>query len=170
MLNIEYTETDKQGLDLIAPLWQKLIEHHKARSPQYLSRHYDRMTWEIRKKELLEKSRNGFMRIDLARDINTGKLVGYCVSTISEKRQGEIDSIYIEAGYRRCGIGNNLTKRALRWMDSRSVTKKIVAVGAGNEEAFEFYGRYNFYPRATILEQVENKGTDSSPSLRSGSE
>ncbi len=86
--------------------------------------HFAKMTWEIRKKELLEKSRNGAIRVDLARDKNTGVLVGYCVSTVSEKRQGEIESIYIEEDYRRSGIGDNLMKKALSWMDEHSVTEE----------------------------------------------
>jgi ribosomal protein S18 acetylase RimI-like enzyme len=169
MPNIEYTETDKQGLDLINPLWQKLIQHHKERALKVFSKHFDRMTFDQRKKEFLEKSRNGAIRIDLARDGKTQALVGYCVSTVSEKKQGEIESIYIEDGYRRCGIGDNLMKRALSWIDSHAVTRKVIGVAVGNEEVFEFYSRYNFYPRVSILEQVETKEMDYSPDT-SGSE
>jgi ribosomal protein S18 acetylase RimI-like enzyme len=157
MANIEYTETDRQGLDLIGSLWQKLNEHHKARTLKVFSEHYEKMTFGQRKKQLIDKSRNGFMRIDLARDGNTEALIGYCVSTISEKRQGEIDSIYIEEGYRRCGIGDNLMKKALRWLDNLSVRGKMLEVASGNEEVFAFYSRYNFHPRSIILRQVDTK-------------
>jgi ribosomal protein S18 acetylase RimI-like enzyme len=168
MANIEYTETDRQELDLIVPLWQKLNEHHRLRS-LYFPGHYNRMTWDLRKKQLLEKSRDGAIRIDLARDGNTEALIGYCVSTISEKRQGEIDSIYIEEGYRRHGIGDNLMKRALSWLDDLSVKGKMLEVASGNEEVFAFYSRYDFYPRSTIMRQVETKEAHSSPSAE-GSE
>jgi ribosomal protein S18 acetylase RimI-like enzyme len=154
---IVYTETDAEGLDYIGPLWQKLREYHKARALKVFSEHFEKLTFDIRKKQLLEKSRNGAIFIDLARDVNTKALIGYCVSTVSEKKQGEIESIYIEDGYRRNGIGENLMKRALKWMDVHSVTKKIIGVAAGNEEVFPFYSRYNFYPRVSILEQVEPK-------------
>jgi diamine N-acetyltransferase len=154
---IFYTETDAQGLDLIDPLWQKLREHHKARAPKVFIEHYEKFTFSIRKKELLEKSRNGVILVDLARDRNTKALIGYCVSTVSEKNQGEIDSIYVEKEYRGLDIGDNLMKRALKWMDVHSVTKKIIGVAAGNEEVFAFYSRYNFYPRVSILEQVKPK-------------
>jgi len=159
---IVYAETDAQGLDLIAPLWRKLNEHHKAHSPHH-ARHFAAMTWEIRRKDLLEKSKNGAIRVDLARNKNSGVLVGYCVSTISEKRQGEIESIYIEENDRLSGIGDNLMKKAIRWLDEQSVKKKIIGVASGNEEVFAFYSRYNFYPRVTILEQiVTGKEADSS--------
>jgi ribosomal protein S18 acetylase RimI-like enzyme len=162
MTKIEYTATDEQGLDLVGPLWQKLLEHHKARSPKYFRRHNSGITFDLRKKQLLEKSEKGYLRIDIARDTNTGELVGYCISSVSGNGQGEIDSIYIESEYRRSGIGDNLTKRALGWMDELSVTKKIVVVGVGNEEVFPFYSRYGFYPRNIILEQVETEEGDTS--------
>lgn len=153
MAEIEYTETNQQGLDLIGHLWQKLKEHHKIRS-QHFSWHYNRMTFDLRKKELLDKSSKGALHIDLARDMDTGEFVGYCVSTISGDKQGEIDSIYIEPDYRRAGIGDALMQRTLRWMDTLSVNKKIIVVAAGNEEVFAFYSRYNFYPGIITLRQV----------------
>ena len=154
IMKIEYLETNQQGLDLIGTLWQKLIEYHKTRF-KHFAEHLERVTFDLRKKELLEKTRDGALRIDLAKDMNTGELVGYCVSTVSGNRQGEIDSIYIESDYRQSGIGDNLMKRTLRWMDDMQVTKKILVVGAGNEEVFAFYSRYNFYPRSIVLEQVK---------------
>jgi ribosomal protein S18 acetylase RimI-like enzyme len=154
---IEYTEADRQDLETIRGLWQELIAHHQALAPDYFASHYARMTFDLRKKDLLEKSGKGALRIDLARERATGELVGYCVSTISEHGQGEIDSIYVVQDYRRSGIGDTLMRQALGWMDECSVTKKVLAVGAGNEEVFAYYRRYGFYPRVTILEQVDNQ-------------
>jgi ribosomal protein S18 acetylase RimI-like enzyme len=154
IVNIEYTETDQRGLDLIGPLWEKLNEYHRERSP-YHKGHFAGMTFEMRKRHLLEKSAGGAMRIDIARDRETDKYAGYCVSTVSKDRQGEIDSIYIESEYRRRGIGDALMKRTLGWMDRLSITRRLVEVASGNEEVFAFYRRYGFYPRSTILRTVE---------------
>ena len=115
------------------------------------------MTFATRKKQLLEKSRGNTIRIDLARDEDLGEFVGYCVSTISEERQGEIDSIYIKPDYRRFGIADNLMKRALHWMDEQLITKRILVVGAENEEVLGFYSKYGFHPRNIVLEQVQPK-------------
>ena len=82
------------------------------------------MTFELRKKELLEKSSNGITRIDIAKNGNTGVLIGYCVSIVSEKKEGEIESIFIEKDYRRHGIGDDFMKKALDWMDNLSVADK----------------------------------------------
>jgi ribosomal protein S18 acetylase RimI-like enzyme len=115
------------------------------------------MTFDQRKKELLEKSGNGVLRIYLARDKDTGEIIGYRVGTISEQGQGEIDSIYVDQDCRGLGIGDTLMRQALCWMDERSVTKRVLGVGARNEEVFAYYRRYGFYPIATILEQVDNQ-------------
>jgi len=45
-------------------------------------------------------------------------------------------------------------KEALVWMVAKGTESKIVAVGAGNEQAFGFYMRFGFEPRKTVLEQV----------------
>ena len=155
-MTIEYQETDISALDLIGPLWRKLNQYYRVRSKHFANR-FDERTFDRRKKDLLEKSNLGSLRIDLAKDLNTGELIGYCVSTVSKDKQGEIDSIYIEPDYRHCGIGDNLMRKALRWMDDLSVTKKILDVGAGNEEVFEFYRKYDFHPRTIILEQVDTE-------------
>jgi ribosomal protein S18 acetylase RimI-like enzyme len=157
-MKIEYQEIDAGALDLIGPLWQKLNEYHRVRS-QHFANSFEKHTFDWRKKDLLEKSNSGSLRIDLAKDLDTGELIGYCVSTISKDKQGEIDSIYVEPGYRQSGIGDYLMRRALRWMDDLSVAKKILRVGAGNEEVFEFHRKYDFYPRTIILEQVRTGET-----------
>jgi ribosomal protein S18 acetylase RimI-like enzyme len=150
---IEYTETGKGGLDLITPLWYRLNGHHGNLS-QHFSDQYPRNTFARRKQELLEKSGGGDMHVGLARDTAAGELVGYCVSTVSATGDGEIDSIYIEEEYRRCGIGHSLMRMALDWMGKHAVKKLVVQVIVGNEEAQAFYQRYGFYPRYTVFQQV----------------
>jgi hypothetical protein len=36
-------------------------------------------------------------------------------------------------------------------MDIHAVSRKVIAVAAGNEEAFGFYAKFNFYPRVSVL-------------------
>jgi diamine N-acetyltransferase len=151
---ITYTQGGPECLDSITPLWMKLREHHLERSP-YFKEQIKKMNWDIRKPYLLEKSANGALLVQMAQDKKT--LVGYCVSSISSKNEGEIESIYIEKDYRKQNIGDRFMKTALVWMDVRGVTVKIIGVAVGNEEAFGFYQKYNFYPRVTVLRQLDTK-------------
>jgi len=155
MPEIEYMETDGRALDLVGPLWYRLKEHHGERSLHFREQ-FDGMTFEKRKRQLLDKSKEGGLHIAIATDTATGETVGYCVSTIRGDGQGEVESLSIEDDYCRQGIGDALMKKALRWMDTMLVTKKVVAVAVGNEDVFGFYRRYGFHPRAIILEQTGN--------------
>lgn len=152
MANIQYFETDASGIDRIRPLWEQLVLHHKARSTNF-KEFYDTFTFEKRKADLLNKSRDGLLRVDIARDHDRN--IGYCVSTVKGD-EGEIDSIFIEPGYRSAGVGSALIKRAVDWMDGQHVAIKRVAVAVGNEDAFGFYQQFGFLPRQVILEQKRN--------------
>jgi ribosomal protein S18 acetylase RimI-like enzyme len=155
-MGINYQELEKQEIDRLAPLWEKLREHHRVRS-KHFTRRYNEVTWMKRKASLLEKAETGLLRLDIAMNQETGAIIGYCISTISGYAQGEIESIFIETEYRKTGTGDNLMMRALSWMDAMKVDRKILDVGAGNEEVLTFYQRYGFFPRTIILEQVNEK-------------
>lgn len=152
-MNISYTELNNDQIDIIKPLWNKLRDYHGELSI-YFSEIYANTVFEERKKELLKKSKNGFLRIDTARNDETGRLIGYCISSISDELEGEVDSIFLEKDYRLSGIGDALMKRALNWMDENGVKTKKIVVAVGNEDLLSFYKRYNFLPRHLVLEQI----------------
>jgi ribosomal protein S18 acetylase RimI-like enzyme len=155
-MKIAYTAKGKQDLDSIALLWDKLREHQRVRSPHF-PQHYARRTWKQRKAELLQKSEPGGIHLDIATDSKTKKIIGYCVSTISADKQGQLESIYIEPEYRKAGIGNELMQRALSWMNEMKTKAKTLIVGVGNEEVLTFYSRYGFYAKHITVEQVETE-------------
>ena len=151
MAEATYLQLGPESIDLIKPLWEGLNAHHLVRSPNFRG-HYEQMTFEARKKDLLKKER---LQIILA--IMDRNPVGYCICTISSEGDGEIDSIYVEDGYRRSGIGEELMTRAIAWLDAGGAKKKIVAVAAGNEAAIPFYESFGFVPRMTVLQMTEDK-------------
>lgn len=147
---IEYLEKDQNDIDLIQPLWQKLNAHHLTVS-KYFKESRAAFTFEMRKKHLLEKSFQGALRIDLARDSVTKEYVGYCVTSVNREKEGEIESIYVEKDYRLSGIGDGLMSRALAWLNDVTVKQTVLTVAEGNEGVFAFYRRHDFYPKTTIL-------------------
>jgi GNAT superfamily N-acetyltransferase len=151
MVGVTYLELGADSLDLIRPLWEGLNAHHLVRSPNFRG-HYEQMTFDARKKDLLKKER---LRVILV--VRDGDPIGYCVCTISAEGDGEIDSIFVEDGYRRSGIGEELMHRSLAWLDAGGAKKKIVAVAAGNEAAIPFYESFGFVPRMTVLQMAEEK-------------
>jgi ribosomal protein S18 acetylase RimI-like enzyme len=151
-MDIIYLEVDEQEIDIIRPLWEKLRDYHQGLSLYFAGR-YIEFTFQRRKEELLKKSRNGSLKIDIAKDNDTKWLIGYCVSSISDELEGEVDSIYIEEDYRSLGIGKELIERAIKWMDANKVKIKRIVVAVGNEELLSFYSKYDFLPKHIILEQ-----------------
>lgn len=150
MGQVIYMDVGAQGLDMIRPLWEGLIAHIKVRST-YFSQWFEARTFEQRKNEILKKSVAGKLRVDLA--VDEGRCIGYCVSSISD-RIGEVDSIFVEEGHRSRGIGGEMMKRALAWMESEKAGSVKISASVGNEEVLPFYQRHGFFPRYILLEKV----------------
>jgi ribosomal protein S18 acetylase RimI-like enzyme len=139
-------------LDMVQPLWEKLNQHHAEISPHFSAK-FQSKNFDGRKSALLEKYADGEIRIDIAQ--SNGAAIGYLISAVSLKGVGEIESIYVEESFRGQAIGDELMRRALAWLDERNVHTKVIAVAVGNEWAYAFYERYDFFPRVMILKQKD---------------
>jgi ribosomal protein S18 acetylase RimI-like enzyme len=155
MSNKEYLEGGVELLDLAGPLWEKLDAHH-ARVSKYFSDRSSGPGFSGRKEGLLEKARLGKLRMDLVKQRDNDRYIGYCISSIDQKHIGEIESIFVEEEFRNQGIGHHLMQKALAWMEKEQVKSKRVGVVYGNERAFRFYARYEFFPSVTILRQKKD--------------
>jgi ribosomal protein S18 acetylase RimI-like enzyme len=150
---IKYISGNEDLLNEVRRLWEKLNKHHLRLSPNFKP-YYAGMTFPKRNQTFLQKAAKGEMRVDIAVDEAKNRKVGYCISSLDVEQTGEIESIYVLEAYRGMGIGDKLMKSALLWMQTKQAAKKIVIVGAGNEQAFGFYDRYGFRIRKTMLEQT----------------
>ncbi len=148
---IRYHETDETDLDYVIDLWEKLKHNHKLKS-RYFFQDYENIGFEDRKEQLLKKSENGILRVDLAMDSVNEQVIGYCISSISNEI-GEIDSLYVEEKFHSKGIDDNLIKRALTWMDAKDVENRKVQLYAGNDDTIQFYSHYGFHPVQIIMKQ-----------------
>lgn len=154
MNNIRYTYGNEKLLDNIKEMWECLNEHHHAMSSHF-KEFYENFKFDARKKSLVEKAKHSKIRLDFAVDEADERYVGYCVSSVDEQRNGEVESIYVHPNYRGMGIADKLMKSALEWMEEMAAEKIVVTVAAGNEQAFGFYEKFGFYPRRTVLEQIK---------------
>lgn len=137
-------------LDETAGLWEQLNAHHVSHSPRF-GEVYVRKTFAQRKEGLLAQGTGG-LHVILAR--NSGVGVGYCISTVSADRIGEIDSLFISPEYRGKGLADSLMKLSMAWLQEQNVSRMRLAVAAGNEQVFGFYARYGFFPAKMLLEQM----------------
>ena len=150
---VAYRTVGGDGLDAIRPLWVKLREYHSdwARQFEGESRAYE---FESRKKELVAKATTGKLRIELVSTLPDAADVAYCVSSVSADGHGEVDSLFVDAPFRSQGIGSELLRHALAWLESAGATSKAVTVAYGNEGALAFYRRFGFQPRTLWLQQL----------------
>jgi len=163
MSSILFRATDIREIDLIRPLWENLNEHHRSRASVFKD-YYSKISFEDRKEFFTRRAASGTLRLDLALDASTSdRCVGYCVTSLSEELDGEIESIFVVQSFRSAGVSTILVTRALAWLERNGSTRNRVSVGVGNEGAWEFYRKFGFYPRMTVLEQRREWGGAFSP-------
>jgi ribosomal protein S18 acetylase RimI-like enzyme len=149
---IDYLSGGVELLDAMGPLWEKLNALHAIVSPHFADS-FRKGSFGMRKAHLLDKSKTAQLRVDIAQEHGSPRLVGYCVSTVDTEGTGEIDSLFVEENCRGRGIGGRLMQAALSWMNERGAKKKHLAVAFGNTAALGFYERFGFYPRNIELVQ-----------------
>ncbi|AFA48840.1 GNAT family N-acetyltransferase [Acetobacterium woodii] len=154
MATIIYRIGDESMLDEIKNLWEALNQHHGNVSENFKS-NYANFSFESRKRNLLMKAKNGKLRIEMAVDQDTMKTVAYCIARVEFSGEAEMESLFVHETYRGLRLGENLLSNAINWMDEMGAHTKTVSVAVGNEQAFDFYKRFGFYPRKTQLEQVK---------------
>jgi GNAT superfamily N-acetyltransferase len=151
MVEVTYVSGNANLLNKIKPLWEDLNKQHLSLSP-YFKDYYRTLTFEDRKRAVLQRAYGGEIRVDIALDAST-TLVGYCVSSVDRWLTGEIDSIFVPPQHRGHGIGTTLMEKALEWLKGKGSKKNIVSIAVGNEQAYVFYEQFGFFPRRMLLEQ-----------------
>jgi ribosomal protein S18 acetylase RimI-like enzyme len=152
----EIKQGTSDNLDLIKPLWEKLNQLHYNLSLHFKNR-FREMNWEKRKHKLIQKSKDVFF--DYVIDLSDNSIIGYCISSIDKEDNtiGEIDSIYIDEVHRKSGLGKKLVERAILWLKSNNTETQKLFVGVGNEQVFDFYKQFDFYPLHIVLQRIEKK-------------
>jgi len=146
-----YRTVGADCIDAIRPLWEKLRAYHAP-----LLDEKPPFPFEPRKQGILRKAAPGKLRIELVSIAPETVAMAYCVSTVAADGCGEVDSIFVEETYRGFGVGSELLRRALTWLESAGATSKIVSVAHANERALALYKRFGFHPRTILLQQRQH--------------
>lgn len=143
-----FTTGGEELLPQIRPLWNELKKHHVEVAGVF-SPVYARADWESRRADLERKAFDDKLRVDL---VTCGsELIAYAVSTIDHKCIGEIDSLCVKEQYRGQGIGKQLIRRAIDWMESEGAKSYTLQVVHGNERAMSLYQSLGFLPVMHVL-------------------
>jgi ribosomal protein S18 acetylase RimI-like enzyme len=199
--NFFYRKLPVEQIDLVQPLCERQREFHVS-ATQYFAEDVRRRRFEERKAERQLGDANRLLagppladgrplhhiagraldrvtnvdvqptRPGLGLPVGGGRIVGYCVSSVSggadsagcqsagshaAEQVGEIDSLFVLDEFRGRGIGTELVRRALVWLRGREPGKIIVVALAENVAATEFYKRFGLMLRAVVSELVLGK-------------
>jgi len=149
METITYKSLTITELPRIKGLWEELNRIHLADSI-YFKDHYTHFSFEERIKFLVNKHEKDIQL--LVAETEELTLAGYCISTISENKMGEIDSLFVDAAFRKQGIGTIFMKKSMEWLQANQCNPIRLNVSYGHERVFGYYQRLGFYPRLTTLE------------------
>jgi ribosomal protein S18 acetylase RimI-like enzyme len=150
--SFNYQEVGVEKLESIRLMWEGLNRHHVALSSHFSARRLTR-TFDARKQEFEVRARAGKLRIELAFQTGSELAVAYCITSLLSG-VGEIDSIFVEEAFRGCGLGGELMRHALHWLDGHGATSKTAVVAHGNDPAINFYSQFGFRPDNVFLRQV----------------
>ena len=154
MNKLKYIEGSKELLAKVEPLWKKLNSEH-AQKTLYFKNDFLNNTFDERKESLIQKSKNGKLKIFIVESLIEKSAIAYCISSVIQYRDstiGEIDSIFIQEAFRNNGIGKRLINSSLAWFKEMKATRVISDVAIGNEDVIEFYKKSDFYPRSVLIE------------------
>lgn len=148
---VKYRVLPKDKIGLVRPLWEALNDYHKKKSVHF-KRFFEQFTFEERLKKYSNKSVK--VRIDLA--LVGDKPVGVCLCSYDARKEGRLDTIFVEPNFRGKGIGTALMKRAMGWFKRSGVKGSSISVLYGNEAVFPFYAKLGFRPmRYTLLPETK---------------
>jgi ribosomal protein S18 acetylase RimI-like enzyme len=87
-------------------------------------------------------------------DAPVGYLAGRMrdASSVRPVRIAELESIYVQQGYRSQGLGDRLAQAFLHWASAQRADRAEVVAYAANEPALRFYRRIGFEPKSVALE------------------
>ena len=153
MESFDFVTGSIELLEFVKPLWEKLNKHHEVKT-NYFKDSFKGYTFEGKIKKYLNSDLD--VKVDLIKDIKKGVYIGYCISLVNKESVGEIDSLFVEDDYRKCGLGEELMNRAIDWLNQNQVKAKIIAVAEGNEKVMDFYKRFGFIQRRIIMEQIKH--------------
>lgn len=133
---IDYKIISLKNLERIEPMWEQLINYLKDKSNKHKIEFQDK-TFKNRIQPYLDKVNTGLSRLVCA--THEGVDIAYCLSSITSKGIGEVDSIYINPDYRGNGIGEYLMRDAFHFFERNKTIQDIVMVSEGNENVMRFY-------------------------------
>jgi diamine N-acetyltransferase len=103
---------------------------------------------------LLAKTIYGKLHIQLVYISNIQDPIGFCITSFSSDRIGEVEALYVLDKYQGNNLGTQLLQTSLQWLDENNALEQKLMIATGNEQVFSFYQKFGFSPGYTTLFRV----------------
>jgi diamine N-acetyltransferase len=103
---------------------------------------------------LLAKINDGKLHIQLVYTSNHQEPIGFCITSLSSDRIGEVEALYVLDEYQGNNLGTKLLQTSLQWLEENNALEQKLIVAAGNEQVFSFYQKFSFHTGYTTLFRV----------------
>jgi ribosomal protein S18 acetylase RimI-like enzyme len=140
--------------DALCALWRVMDELHASLHPGW----FRRRGWPRPPSELERILRASDERLRVADE--DGAVVGLChlqlydtppIPWMTPSRRAHLDSLVVDTGARRRGVGRRLLDDAAAWARGRGAGELVLTVWNGNEDAARFYASLGFGPVNSVL-------------------
>jgi ribosomal protein S18 acetylase RimI-like enzyme len=148
MSEVVFETLESEQKEAIRPLWDELRRLTRDMSTHF-ARHYEELDWNESVQKFVDPAVE--TRIDVARDGEGGRIVGYVIGSVDRARVAEVDSFYVAEPYRGRGIGRQLLERSVSWIMERCPGECRIFTAYENRAALRLYERLGFYPRLVLL-------------------
>jgi ribosomal protein S18 acetylase RimI-like enzyme len=147
--NLEILATEVSDIDIIRPLWEQLNGLNRSLHKRCFG-DVIHQTWADFLCDFKRRSDQCDLKLNIARMDQA--LVGYCISSINRRFEGEIVSLFVLPEFRGHGVGTDLMREHLTWLRELRVKSVFLYVHPCNTAAIRFYWRFHFFSSSPLME------------------
>jgi diamine N-acetyltransferase len=153
MNSFQFKEGSSELLASCETLWELFVSN-QSESAGEMSVGVEEYIRSLRDDGLVQKTQNGKLQVQLVFVDDEEEPIGFCVTSLTQERVGEVEALFILEGYQGNKLGGQLFQNALAWMEKEGATEQRLVVAVGNEKVFDFYAKYGFFPGYSTLFRV----------------
>ena len=150
MNSFHFEEGSLELLNHCDRLWELFIKNQIQNAGE-MSPGVEEYIQSLQNGGLCEKTKDGKLYVQLIHADEEKEAIGFCVASLTKNKVGEVEAIYVIDRYQGNKFGSKLFQNAMAWMEQEKAIEQRLVVATGNENVFNFYAKYGFFPGYTTL-------------------
>jgi ribosomal protein S18 acetylase RimI-like enzyme len=158
-VDIEITSGSLADVDVLAPLWMAMVEHHRVVVGGQVPVRSAEEAWHRRRREYVSWLEDGSGLLFLARREGAGDVIGYAMCRLLPSGptfdlgsvRGDVESLAVSPRARGAGVGTALLGAVRAELERRGLSHWSISVAAANTGAAQLYERLGFRPLVQMM-------------------